>query len=131
MEPKPAVSSEDFRLLRGEVSDMKTVMAQMAKTLDRVVLLEERQQQVSATANKILEQVEAMRSAQHETDLRFAGLGDLTGRIDRLERAAHEQHIEAERAKASFKTAIWLIRGAWAVIAAGGLVVAAKVAVLF
>lgn len=117
---------DDFRQLRAEVADMKTLMGRMTDALTRLALLEERQQAVSGVTSKILEQVESIRASQHEAEIRFASYGDVVKRVERVEQAFRDLHIERERDKASLRTVAWLARGAWALIAAGGLVWVAR-----
>lgn len=124
--PQP-ISADDFRRLQGEVSDIKELMGQMTAALTRLALLEERQQSVTTTATKILDQIEGIRASQHNIELRLANYTDLQGRVERLESTVREIHLEQEREKsfvvASFRTTKLFIGGTWAVLLALGGVI--------
>lgn len=100
------VHPDDIRRLQGEVSDIKELMGQLTTAVTRLTVLEERQQNMSGLTAKILDQVEQIRNAQHQTELRFATQGDLQSRIAALELKAREDHLEYQKDKAALAASV-------------------------
>lgn len=121
------VSHDDLRLVRHEMGEMRQVMSRMADAIEKVVVLDERQRVAMETNTRILESIEEIREGQHRTELRFAEYGDMKGRIERLETATRDLHVEREKDKASFQTTVKTIKGLWAVFGVGILAVGAFV----
>ena len=114
------VTHQDLEGLQNEVSEMKGVLSKVVEALNQLALLNERQQQMQTTTDKILSRIERIENRQHKSDVENAGNTKASQRLQELEKAVLEMHIEGERHKAQVKTAMWMVRSAWAVLAGGG-----------
>ena len=120
------ISYQEFHNLNRDIGEMKGLMSQMVEAINRISLLDERQQVVSQGLNKLDERVARLEHKQQEADIARALNQASTDRLNLIDMGFRELHIERERDKARFQTVIWMIRGLWATVAAGGLTVIAK-----
>lgn len=107
--------------LERDIGEMKGLMGRIVDAIQKIALLDERQQAQSAATGRILEAVEDLRERQHRAELDRAAQGDLVTRISNLEQVTRDQHIEREKDKARFNTIVWTLRGLWAVAGSGAL----------
>jgi len=120
------ISYQEFHNLNRDIGEMKGLMSQMVEAINRISLLDERQQVVSQGLSKLDERVARLEHKQQEADIARALNQASTDRLNLIDMGFRELHIERERDKARFQTVIWMIRGLWATVAAGGLTVIAK-----
>lgn len=120
------ISYQEFHTLTQDMSDMKTLMSKMVEAINKIGLLDERQQTVTHVLQKLDERMARMESKQQEADIARALNQASADRLNLIDSGFRELHIERERDKARFQTVIWMIRGLWATVTAGGLTVAAK-----
>lgn len=120
------ISYQEFHNLNRDIGEMKGLMSQMVEAINRISLLDERQQVVSQGLGKLDERVARLEHKQQEADIARALNQASTDRLNLIDMGFRELHIERERDKARFQTVIWMIRGLWATVAAGGLTVMAK-----
>jgi len=120
------ISYQEFHSLNRDIGEMKGLMSQMVEAINRISLLDERQQVVSQGLSKLDERVARLEHKQQEADIARALNQASTDRLNLIDMGFRELHIERERDKARFQTVIWMIRGLWATVAAGGLTVIAK-----
>lgn len=120
------ISYQEFHSLNRDIGEMKGLMSQMVEAINRISLLDERQQVVSQGLSKLDERVARLEHKQQEADIARALNQASTDRLNLIDMGFRELHIERERDKARFQTVIWMIRGLWATVAAGGLTVMAK-----
>jgi hypothetical protein len=125
-EEKQVISYQEFRALNRDIGEMKTLMSKMVDAISRISLLDERQQSVTLALQKLDERMARMESKQQEADIARALSQASADRLNLIDMGFRELHIERERDKARFQTVIWMIRGLWATVTAGGLTVAAK-----
>lgn len=98
---------------------MKSLMSKMVEAINHISLLNERQQVFATTIQRIDERLGRMEAKQHEADIATALQGNMTSRVESLERAVREQHVAHERDKARQQTLVWALQGVWAVLVAG------------
>lgn len=113
------VQYHEFSALKQDITDMKSLMSRMVEALSRISVIEERQNQFAATAGEALKRMEYIAQKQHQNDIANAIHVNMAARVDLLEAAVRESHVENERHKARFDTAIWMIRGLWAAVGLG------------
>lgn len=124
--PKETISYQEFQSLNRDIGEMKSLMSQMVEAISRISLLDERQQVVAQALQKLDERMARMESKQQDADIARALSQASSDRLNLIDMGFRELHIERERDKARFQTVIWMIRGLWATVTAGGLGVAAK-----
>jgi hypothetical protein len=113
----------DFIELKKDMTDMKTLMARMVDTLSRIAVIEDRQQAMSQSTDRVLKRLEAIAEKQHQYELSNVTSHNIIGRVDRNEADIKLLNEKQSEAQASFKTAIWIGRAAWVGIASiGGLI---------
>lgn len=122
------VNHTEFQSLVQDVGEVKTILARVAEAINRISLLDERQQTVTAFMQKLDERMGRMESRQHEADIAHAVSRMSTSRIEAVETGFRELHIERERDKARFQAVVWMVRGLWAIAAGGGMAIVAKIA---
>ena len=105
---------------------MKALMSKMVDAVNRISLLDERQQSVSLSIQKIDERVARLEAKQQEAEISRAMNHASGDRLNLIDAGFRELHIERERDKARVQTIIWMIRGLWATVAAGGMTIVAK-----
>lgn len=115
------VNREELHQLRAEVTDIKIFIRQMADALTRLTILEERQQNVTATTNQILTQIDMIRGHQQAVALQTAREGDVPARFEAIDRVLSAMTIERAEEKARVGTVSNLVRAAWAVISVSGV----------
>lgn len=120
------ISYQEFHTLTQDMSEVKTLMSKMVEAINKIALLDERQQTVTHVLQKLDERMARMESKQQEADIARALNQASADRLNLIDSGFRELHIERERDKARFQTVIWMIRGLWATVTAGGLTVAAK-----
>lgn len=120
------VDYHDFHALRQDVLDMKSLMARMVEAMGRISVIEDRQHATAQALNKLVERMEQIVSRQHQQELDAVATQGLATRVEAIERLHREIHIENERQKARFQTVVWMVRGLWAIAAAGGITLGAK-----
>lgn len=119
------VRYQEFQNLVNDVSDMKSLMSKIVDAINRIALLDERQQNTSAILEKLDTRMSAIEASLRSAEIRHATQEGNSSRIATLETALREVHVERERDKARFDTAVWMIRGIWAVLGSsiiGGVV---------
>lgn len=119
------VSLGEFQKFSSELIEMKTLMGRMVEAIQRITLLDERQQVVATFMEKLDDRMGRMEGRQHEAEIAAVVIRSSTSRTDALELGYRELHIERERDKARFQTAVWMIRGLWGAVGlmgAGGIV---------
>lgn len=122
-----AVSHTEFQALVQDVGEVKSILAKVADAINRITLLDERQQTVTAFMQKLDERMGRMEARQHEADINHAISSMSASRMEVLEKGYREMHIDRERDKARFQAVVWMVRGLWAVVTAGGLGLIAKI----
>lgn len=120
------IAYSEIHALSQDVSEMKSLMSKMVEAINKIGLLDERQQTVAQALQKLDERMARMEAKQQEADIARALNQASTDRLNLIDQGFRELHIERERDKARFQTVIWMIRGLWATVTAGGLTVAAK-----
>lgn len=123
------VNLAEFRSLVQDVGEVKSLMGKMVEAINRITLLDERQQVVAGFMQKLDERMGRMESRQHEAEIAHAVANTARSRMENLEVGFREIHIDRERDKARFQTVVWLIRGVYAVVGIGGIAAALKFAV--
>lgn len=126
MQEERMISYQEFHNLSQDMSEMKTLMSKMVEAISRISLLDERQQVVAHALQKVDERMARMESKQQEADIARALSQSSADKLNLIDSGFREMHIDRERDKARFQTVIWMIRGLWATVTAGGLTVAAK-----
>lgn len=124
--PKDTISYQELQSLNRDIGEMKKLMSQMVEAISRISLLDERQQVVAQALQKLDERMARMEGKQQDADIARALSQSSSDRLNLIDMGFRELHIERERDKARFQTVIWMIRGLWATVTAGGLGVAAK-----
>lgn len=124
--PKEIISYQEFQSLNRDIGEMKSLMSQMVEAISRISLLDERQQVVAQALQKLDERMARMEGKQQDADIARALSQASSDRLNLIDMGFRELHIERERDKARFQTVIWMIRGLWATVTAGGLGVAVK-----
>ena len=124
--PKETISYQEFQSLNRDIGEMKSLMSQMVEAISRISLLDERQQVVAQALQKLDERMARMEGKQQDADIARALSQTSSDRLNLIDMGFRELHIERERDKARFQTVIWMIRGLWATVTAGGLGVAVK-----
>lgn len=124
--PKETISYQEFQSLNRDIGEMKSLMSQMVEAISRISLLDERQQVVAQALQKLDERMARMEGKQQDADIARALSQASSDRLNLIDMGFRELHIERERDKARFQTVIWMIRGLWATVTAGGLGVAVK-----
>ncbi len=69
---------------------------------------------MAQTSNKALQRMDEIIERQHQHEVTNAVNYSMASRVDALEIAFRELHVEGERNKARFQTFRWLLHGAWA-----------------
>lgn len=123
------VNQAEFRSLVQDVGEVKSLMGKMVEAINRITLLDERQQVVAGFMQKLDERMGRMESRQHEAEIAHAVANTARNRMENLEIGFREIHIDRERDKARFQTVVWLIRGVYAVVGVGGIAAALKFAI--
>ena len=123
---KETISYQEFQSLNRDIGEMKSLMSQMVEAISRISLLDERQQVVAQALQKLDERMARMEGKQQDADIARALSQASSDRLNLIDMGFRELHIERERDKARFQTVIWMIRGLWATVTAGGLGVAVK-----
>lgn len=126
MNAQDKYTHNEIHALTQDVSEMKSLMSKMVEAINKIGLLDERQQTVAQALQKLDERMARMESKQQEADIARALNQASADRLNLIDAGFRELHIERERDKARFQTVIWMIRGLWATVTAGGLTVAAK-----
>lgn len=120
------ISYQEFQGLNRDINEMKGLMSQMVEAISRISLLDERQQVVAHSLQKLDERMARMETKQQDAEIARALSQASSDRLNIIDLGFRELHIERERDKARFQTVIWMIRGLWATVTAGGLSVAFK-----
>lgn len=107
------VTRAEFTVIERELGDMKSLMQRMVDAMTRLALLDERQQGMFDTSKEILKRIAGIEQRQHNAELTAAHNGDMAGRLKVLESAFKELHTERVTERASFKTAVWMVRAMW------------------
>lgn len=115
------IQQHEIHALAQDVSEMKSLMSKMVDAISRIGLLDERQQTVTAALQKLDERTVRIEDRQREAEIARALSQAGTDRLNLIDAGFRELHIERERDKARFQTVIWMIRGLWATVTAGGL----------
>lgn len=119
------ISMDDFVSLRRDVSDMKGLMAKMVDALGKIAVIDDRQQNSSVLTLKLIDRLERIEARQQSHDILDATRAGLTTRVETLETAVREDHLDMERNKArieTLKAAINTAFSALGVLGAGGAV---------
>lgn len=125
------VSYQDFATIQKDITDMKTLMSQMVNAMNRITVIEERQQVAADAINKAVVRMELISDKQHVFEIEGARNGPIANRVDAIEKAFLEMHVEDERNKARFHTVVWLVRGLWAVVGSAGVLWFFKLAAMY
>lgn len=125
-EDKSQISYGEFQSLTREVSEMKELLSKMVDAINRISVLDERQNHSSMTLRSLDERTSRMEKRQQESEIHRALDQANHDRMSAMDMAVREMHIERERDKARFQTVIWMIRALWTVVAAGGATVFVK-----
>jgi hypothetical protein len=104
-----------------DIRDMKSLLTSMVETMQRLSIIEERQNTMVQSSNRLFSQIESIVSQQQKLQVTDALNANMSARLSSVETAFRELHVENERNKARFSTFRWLLNGAWV---AGGAVVA-------
>jgi hypothetical protein len=117
----------EIQILDERMGRLEGLMSKMVDAMSRIALLDERQGVVATALQRVDERLARVEARQQEADIARAMSQTSNERLASIESAVREMHIERERDLARFQTVIWLIRGLWATVTAGGLTVAAKI----
>ena len=120
------ITYHEFKSLSRDMGEMKVLMSKMVDAVNRISLLDERQQSVSLSIQKIDERTARLEAKQQEAEISRAMNHASGDRLNLIDAGFCELHIERERDKARVQTIIWMIRGLWATVAAGGMTIVAK-----
>jgi len=113
----------DFVELKKDMTYIKSLMARMVDTLGRIAVIEDRQQAMAISTDRVLLRMESIVQKQHKYEIDNVASHNILGRVDRNEVDIRVLNDKQSEAQASFKTAIWLGRAAWVGIASiGGLI---------
>lgn len=115
-EPQKPVSYQEFASLVQDVNDMKSLMSMMVDALNRIAVIDERQQTSIGMMQKLDERLGRTEDRQREADIARAVGQAASSRLDAIEKVIAELHVERERDKARFQTVIWMVRGLWAMV---------------
>ena len=121
-----AITYHEFKSLSRDMGEMKALMSKMVDAVNRISLLDERQQSVSLSIQKIDERTARLEAKQQEAEISRAMSHASGDRLNLIDAGFRELHIERERDKARVQTIIWMIRGLWATVTAGGITIVAK-----
>lgn len=110
------VSYHEFASLVQDVNDMKSLMSMMVDALNRIAVIDERQQTSIGMMQKLDERLGRTEDRQREADIARAVGQAASSRLDAIEKVIAELHVERERDKARFQTVIWMVRGLWAMV---------------
>ena len=121
---KRTVEYGEFAAMQRDVADIKGLLSTMVETMQRLSLIEERQNNLGLSANKLFEQIEKIVTQQQQHQIADALNANLASRVAAIETLHRELHVENERNKTRFQTFSWLLKGAWV----AGLAVASVVA---
>jgi hypothetical protein len=121
------IQQHEIHALAQDVSEMKSLMSKMVDAISRIGLLDERQQTVTAALQKLDDRTSRIEVRQQDAEIARAVNQQSADRLNLIDTGFRELHIERERDKARFQTVIWMIRGLWATVTAGGLGVALKI----
>lgn len=124
--------SKNYELagIKRDITDMKSLMSRMVEAMGRITVIEERQHASATAVSDALRRIEAVTSRQHQHDVENAINFALAARVERMEEVVKESHTDGERNKARFETVVWMVRGLWAIVAAGGLIWLARLSVM-
>ena len=108
--------------LKKDMTDMKSLMARMVDTLGRIAVIEDRQQAMAQSTEKVLEKLELVVEKQHRYEVSEAESKNISARMKSAETDIKALSEKQSEAQASFKTAIWMGRALWVGLAGiGGL----------
>ena len=116
----------EFKAIQQDITDMKSLMSRMVEAMGRITIIEERQHASATAVSDALRRIEDVTNRQHQHDVENAVNAAIAARVANLEISVREFHVEGERNKARFETIVWMVRGLWALVAAGGALWAAK-----
>lgn len=116
------VAYHEFVSLKQDITDMKSLMSRLVETMGRITIIEERQHTLTQNTGIVLERMEGITNRQHAHEVLAATNASTVARVERVEVAFRELHIENEINKARFNTFVWMVKGLWAVIGSGGVV---------
>jgi len=119
------VDYAEFHKVAQDMGEMKALMGRLVEAIQRITLLDERQQVVAGFMEKLDDRMGRMENRQHEAEIASVVIRSSTSRTDALESGYREIYIDRERDKARFQTVIWMVRGLWAVvgvIGTGGII---------
>lgn len=116
----------EFKAIQQDITDMKSLMSRMVEAMGRITIIEERQHASATAVSDALRRIEDVTNRQHQHDVENAVNTAIVARVGNLESSVREFHVEGERNKARFEAVVWMVRGLWALVAAGGVVWAAK-----
>lgn len=122
------INHQEFQALVEDMRDMKNLMSKMVDAISRIGLLDERQNVIATSLQKLDERTGRMEAKQQQAEIHSAVTQISHDRLGVLDAAVRELHVERERDKARIQTIVWMIRGLWAFAAAGGLAFATKFA---
>ena len=125
-EKQQPITYHEFKSLSRDMGEMKALMSKMVDAVNRISLLDERQQSVSLSIQKIDERTARLEAKQQEAEISRAMNHASGDRLNLIDAGFRELHIERERDKARVQTIIWMIRGLWATVAAGGMTIVTK-----
>lgn len=120
------ISYQEFKVLSQDMSEMKSLMSKMVEAINRIALLDERQQAVAHALQKLDERMGRMEEKQQQAEVARALTQASADRLNLIDAGFRELHIERERDKARFATVVWMVRGLWGVAGAGGAIAIIK-----
>lgn len=107
--------------LTRDMSEMKELMSRLVDAVNRIAILDERQNTTATMLAKLDEKTIRMEIRQQESEIHRAVSQASQERMTAMDAVVREMHVERERDKARFQTVVWMVRALWAVVTTGGI----------
>jgi hypothetical protein len=99
--------------LTTKLDTMQALMGRMVDAMQRMAIIDERQQTQTDTSKRILERLESIEDRQHRADIEAARAGDTGSRIQALEAAFKEMHNERVEEKGKQDGMVKMVKWMW------------------
>jgi len=107
------VTRAEFSSLEGQLGDIKALLGRMVDAMSKLAIIDERQAGFNDTSREILRRLSSIEERQHQADIEAAKNGDTGGRLERLENAVRDMHVEREKDKATQEGMVKMVRWMW------------------
>lgn len=115
------ISHLTLETLTRDMSEMKELMSRLVDAVNRISILDERQNVTTTMLAKLDEKTMRMEIRQQESEIHRAVSQASQERMTAMDAVVREMHVERERDKARFQTVVWMVRALWGVVTAGGV----------